>query len=213
MTSAMLECTLCRMRKSQLLSEQQGSGLNSTGCALFYCGACQKNTFWCYADYDRRSARDRRVSFPDPAADLERALRHHAPDGRMPGLEPLAGDLQGQAAPQPPPAAAAPPPPPRTPVDRRVEHQRSNRRIALGLPVHVRAGRPEFAEATFTVNVCKGGVYIHSDKPFQKDMTCFVVLNYEQSALAAGMEQKGRVVRIDAHPLRPGKGVAIAFVS
>lgn len=209
MTSAMLECTLCRMRRSQLMSEQQFNGLHSTGCALFYCDTCRNNTFWCYADYDRRSARDRRVGFPDPAADLERALHHRSNDGRMPGLEPLAGDLQGQAAAKPRPAA----PQARTPADRRAEQQRGNRRIALGLPVHVRAGRPEFEERTNTVNVCKGGIYIHSDKPFQKDMPCYIVLNYEQSALAPAMEQKGRVVRIDMHPLRPHKGIAITFVN
>jgi hypothetical protein len=204
MTSAMLECTHCRRRKSQLLSEQQLNGLHSTGCSLFYCDACRNNTFWCYADYDRRSTRDRRVGVPDPNAELESAMRQRPLNGRIPGLEPLGGDLRPEAA-HPAPVTGA------RSSDRRTQPQRDYRRIALGLPVRVRAGRPEFEERTTTVNVCKGGIYISTEKPFQKDMNCHVVLNYAQSELGNGMEQKARVVRIDVHPLRPQKGVAIAF--
>jgi len=208
MTSAMLECTLCRMRRSQLLSEQQLNALHGTGCAQFYCDTCRNNTFWCYAQYDRRSGRDRRIGFPDPIAEQEEPSRHFS-DGRMPGLEPLAGGIEEDAA---RPSRPSPPPVPRSPDDRRADHQRGHRRIALGLPVLVRVpGHPGFDERTSTINVCKGGIYIQSEKPYQKDMTCFVILNYTEPAAGSSLEQRARVVRIDLNPARPKKGVAIAF--
>jgi hypothetical protein len=130
--------------------------------------------------------------------------------------------------PEPEPEVSAPPPPSlaayqefarslfvdhRATQERRETQQRGQRRVPLELHVRVRVNQiaERFEEVTRTANVCKGGVYILSEKPYRLGLSVLVTLNCQELVMGTTFEQPGKVVRIDKLPNNAMRGIAIAI--
>src|SRR5581483_6943940 len=100
-------------------------------------------------------------------------------------------------------------------ADRRQALNRVNGRVQLRIPVRVRvsSGGLHFDEITETLNVSRTGVYIKSQRPYQKGIGTHVTLHYSPSNPGMGIEQPGTVVRVDPDPDNRQKGVAIVLVA
>lgn len=196
---AILDCNICDGRCDQDLTGGQVATITRTGAIEIFCPTCGRKTFWRLARYDRRSDRDRRLPSGVPPVYQVRGPQEALPPD-LAGVQSLAGELGATVV-------------PRTPADRRQQVQRNHRRLPLAMPVRIRTLKPGgFEEVTQTVNACRGGIYITSDKPYQKDMLLMIAMNEADMAVTAALEQKARVVRVDRSPGQSLYGVAIAFV-
>ena len=99
----------------------------------------------------------------------------------------------------------------RNAAERRHRSRRGQRRVALQVPVRVRANSPnsQFEEITRTVNVCRNGIYIQSERPYAKGSPIYVAMNYSPRESATAPEQKATVVRVDSLAGTAARGVAI----
>jgi predicted RNA-binding Zn-ribbon protein involved in translation (DUF1610 family) len=196
---AILDCNVCDGRRGQDLASGQVATITQTGAIEIFCPTCGRKTFWRLARCDRRSDRDRRL--PSGVSSVYQARgSQEPPPPELAGVQSLAGELGGTLA-------------PRTPADRRQQVQRNYRRLPLAMPVRIRTLKPGgFDEVTQTVNACRGGIYITSDKPYEKNMLLMIAMNEADMAVTAALEQKARVARVDRSPGQSLYGVAIEFV-
>lgn len=199
MAQAMLDCDLCGTRQYMTVEGEQLNSLHSTGAAQVYCQKCRRQTLWSYGVHDRRSGKDRRMApraLFVPHAQTQAAVE----PAQQPGS--AYADLAKAAIGT------------HRPADRRAAQQRGQRRVPLELPVRVRVQEPQerFEETTRTANVCRGGIYLYSDKPYRPDLTVHVALNYADVVIGGALEQRGRVVRVDELPLNTKRGVAIQLL-
>ncbi len=206
-TKAMLDCTLCQGRKNQDLQDDQVRALHTTGACQLYCEKCNRHTMWSYAVYDRRAGRDRRT-IPRPLSEeelkqpeiKERAYAMVAVPVEVDAYKDLARAVLGKDG--------------RKKTERREAHNRVAVRVPLEVPVRLRVVEipQRFEEVTRTSNLCKGGIYIESDKAYHLGLPVLVVLHYADVVLAGQLEQRAVVVRLDQLPFAGAKrGVAFKF--
>jgi hypothetical protein len=203
MADAMLDCVLCGGRKWQTLDVSRAEELRSTGATRGQCETCKRETYWKVSDYGRRSGKDRRSydevkpQTVDPSLGIERITLAPPPNReqyRHAGAQIVMQERRAAA-------------------DRRQALNRTNGRVPLSIPVRIRvhSGGLHFDEVTETVNVSRTGVYIKSQRPYQKGVGTQVTLHYSPVNPGMGIEQPGTVVRIDHDPDMKFKGVAIVL--
>lgn len=201
MAEAMLECAVCSTRKWQSFGAANAEELRLAGATRLPCPLCNTDTYWTFAENERRADQDRRKQTEPPRpqqVDLQ------------PGTEKVAF--------QPPPdrehfqqqAVRMFQPERRASVDRRQSPQRTHFRVPLRLPIRIRVSsfNLRFEEVASTINVCRTGVLFHSARPYSKGTLAYVILNYSPSDPTA-IEHTGTVVRIDSNPGSEVKGIAV----
>ncbi|OFV99963.1 MAG: hypothetical protein A3F68_01400 [Acidobacteria bacterium RIFCSPLOWO2_12_FULL_54_10] len=201
MAEAMLECAVCSTRKWQSFGAANAEELRLAGATRLSCPLCNVDTYWTFAENDRRANNDRRKQ-PELLKPQQVDLQ--------PGTEKVAF--------QPPPnrehfqqeAARMFQPEHRASVDRRQTPQRGHYRVPLRLPIRIRVSsfNVQFEEVASTVNVCRTGILFHSTRPYSKGILAYVTLNYSPSDPSA-IEHAGTVVRIDSNPSSENRGIAI----
>lgn len=160
--AALLECCGCGLVASVQLTDEELDTLGASQLITRPCTRCRQATLWKYAAPDRR----KEVEVPP----MEKALA-------VAGVpEPSSPPPAQETRPQPPVAAPAPAAPPgverRSGEDRRQEH-----RLALRVPIRVRA--PDGAvEVSKTENLSKSGGCFLSEKQYPVGTTLFVVVPY-----------------------------------
>lgn len=90
--------------------------------------------------------------------------------------------------------------------------RRNKRRAMVSQPVRVRPSEPtmnDFDEVRRTVNICRDGIYFHTELPgYFKGQRLAVTMPYSPAPGAVNPEYIGEVVRIDSLPHKQ-RGVAI----
>ncbi|MBI3896383.1 MAG: PilZ domain-containing protein [Acidobacteria bacterium] len=201
MAEAMLECAVCSTRKWQTFGAANAEELRLAGATRLSCPLCNIETYWTFAESDRRAGQDRRKQ-PEP-------IKQQQVDLQL-GTEKVAF--------QPPPnqghfrqeAIRLFQPERRANEDRRQAPQRGHYRVPLRLPIRVRVSgfNLRFEEVASTINACRTGIFFHSTRPYSKGTLTYVTLNYSPSDPAA-IEHTGTVVRIETQPGSEAKGIAV----
>ncbi|MBI4460972.1 MAG: PilZ domain-containing protein [Acidobacteria bacterium] len=202
MAEAMLECAVCSARKWQSFEAANAEELRLAGATRLSCPSCNKDTYWTFAESDRRVEQDRRK-------------QPEAPKPQQVDV-PFGTD---KVALQPPPdqeyfrreaVRLFQPPDRRLNSDRRQAPQRGHYRVPLRLPVRIRVSSSNlrFEEITSTINVCRTGILFHSTRPYAKGILAYVTMNYSPGDPAT-IEHAGTVVRVDSNTSSETKGVAI----
>lgn len=200
MAGAMLDCAICSTRKWQTLEPAGGEELRQAGATRLYCSTCDRETYWLYSQHDPGSSTERRT-YPPPAALAEDSAAADAGAGAptSEGGNVKPGTVRSYQIER------------RTGPERRHHPRRGHRRVALQMPVRIRANTQAapFEEVTRTVNVCRNGIYFQSERPYSKGLAALVALNYSPREPGSLAEQKGTVVRVDSEPGARVRGVAI----
>jgi hypothetical protein len=184
----MLECVICTGRKWQTLASAQEEDLRLAGAARILCGHCGRETYWLYSQNE-------------PAGTTVAARASGAHNGSPVNrdaipAQPVMRSLQTER---------------RVGTDRRGRLRRIQRRVGLQVPVRVRvmSSASQFEEVTRTVNVCRNGLYIQSERPFDPGLPVYVAMNYSPKDPGVAAEQKATVVRVDPIPGSDAQGIAI----
>jgi hypothetical protein len=184
----MLECVICSGRKWKSLEESHEEDLRLSGAAKLFCDGCTRETYWLYSRNDSGAIPVRKTAEPPVRAEHSAAA---------PSAEPVPmRSMQTER---------------RIGTDRRGRVRRLHRRVALQVPVRVRAvsTAAQFEEITRTVNVSRTGLYIQTERPMTKGLPIYVAMNYSAREPGMASEQKATVVRVDAIPGSRARGVAI----
>lgn len=201
MSGAMLDCAICNTRKWKELEPSHEENLRMAGAARLFCESCSRETYWFYSQHAEGAAALRRTAEP-PA-------RIKASNGALEATASAASSAE---------AAVASPTPTRVTqterrigTDRRHRTRRAQRRVALQVPVRLRANTPalQFEEITRTVNVCRNGIYIQSERPYAKGAALLVAMNYSPQQRDMTTDQRATVVRVDSTAGSPNRGIAI----
>jgi hypothetical protein len=186
----MLECVICNGRKWKSLEAAHEEDLRLSGAARLFCDGCTRETYWLYSRNDAGAAPVRRTAEPPMRAESQ------APSPAPPAAEPAPRSVQTER---------------RVGSDRRGRSRRANRRVALQVPVRVRvmSAGSQFEEVTRTVNVCRNGLYIQSERQYAKGLPIYVAMNYSAKEPSMAAEQKATVVRVDSVPGVRSHGIAI----
>jgi len=199
MSGAMLDCAICSTRKWKDLEASHEEDLRMAGAARLYCDGCARETYWFYSQHSEGASTAGRTAQP-PA-------RSKASSGAVE----VSASSSGEAAvaaqtPQRVTQAER-----RTAADRRHRARRAQRRVALQVPVRLRVNSPasQFEEETRTVNVCRNGIYIQSERPYSKGAPLLVAMNYSPRQPDMTSEQSATVVRVDTLAGTAARGVAI----
>ena len=201
MAEAMLDCAVCGTRKWKPMEGSHAEDLRIAGAAKLFCESCTRETYWLYSQHEEGSAAPRRTAEP-PARVDPTALPADVP-GAAAVLADASGGSQGPVRSMQTER--------RLGSDRRQRARRNQRRVSLQVPVRLRVSSPsaQFEEVTRTVNVCRSGIYIQTERPYSKGLPLYVAMNYSLRDPGMAGEQKATVVRVDAVPGSPAKGVAI----
>jgi hypothetical protein len=199
MSGAMLECAICNARKWREMDPSHEEDLRMAGAARLLCENCTRETYWFYSQHAEGAAAQRRTAEPP----LRRLASEEASEGSLAAVSDGAGYSR-----MPMRVAQADR---RTGPDRRGRSRRAQRRVALHVPVRLRVSSTasQFEEVTRTVNVCRNGIYIQTERPYSKGSPIYVAMNYSAGEPAVMSEQKATVVRVDSSGSVPGRGVAI----
>jgi hypothetical protein len=197
MSGAMLDCAICAARKWKDLESAHEEDLRMAGAARLFCEGCTRETYWFYSQHGEGSSSAGRTAQPPSRSKASN------------GTDEVSAAAIGGASPEAPMRVMQTER--RVAVDRRNRARRAQRRVALQVPVRVRVNSPasQFEEVTRTVNVCRNGIYIQSERPYSKGAPIYVAMNYSQREPAMASEQKATVVRIDSSAGTPTRGVAI----
>jgi hypothetical protein len=198
MAGAMLECAICGSRKWKTLEESHEEDLRMAGAARLFCEGCTRETYWTYSQHSDGAAAVRRTAAPPirmGTADSPPA----GPAAGSPGVETAPVLMRVSQTER------------RLGTDRRLRARRGQRRVALQVPVRVRlvSNVSQFEEITKTVNVCRNGIYIQTERPFLRGAPVYVAMNYSQREPGMASEQRATVVRVDSLAGTAARGVAI----
>ena len=193
MSGAMLECVICSARKWKALEEPHHEDLKLSGAAKLFCDGCTRETYWLFCRNDMGTAPARRTAEPPVRSESQPA---------QVGL----GAASAESAPIRSVQTER-----RLGTDRRSHSRRIHRRVALQVPVRVRAisAASPFEEVTRTVNVCRNGIYIQTERHYTKGAPIYVAMNYSAKEPGMAAEQKATVIRVDSIPGTQARGVAI----
>jgi PilZ domain len=195
MAGVMLDCAVCGARKWKPVEEAHAEDLRISGAAKLFCENCARETYWLYSQHSEGAMAPRRAG--------EQAARASA--GSAAGAS-SASSTAEQATPMRSMQTER-----RVGIDRRARSRRTQRRVALQVPVRLRviSAASQFEEITRTMNVSRSGIYIQSERPYTKGLPIYVAMNYSAREPGMSGEQKATVVRVDSLPGSPGRGVAI----
>jgi hypothetical protein len=194
----MLDCAICGTRKWKDLEESHDEDLRMAGAARLFCESCTRETYWLYSQHAEGAAAPRRAAAPP--------TRVKSANGSAEVLTPAGGEAVSPQSPMRVMQTER-----RIGSDRRHRPRRAQRRVALQVPVRLRVSSPasQFEEVTRTVNVCRNGIYIQSERPYLKGVPLYVAMNYSPKEPGMASEQKATVVRVDASAGSAARGVAI----
>jgi len=197
MAGAMLDCAICGIRKWKSLEESHEEDLRVSGAARLFCESCTRETYWLYAQTTGGTAAPRRTA--EPPVRTEATAGSGAEGSASAAAEPMIAPLRSLQTER------------RMAADRRHRLRRVQRRVALQVPVRVRASAAaaQFEEVTRTVNVCRNGLYIQTERPYSRGLPLYVAMNYSPREPSVSAEQKATVVRVDSIPGSRARGVAI----
>ncbi|MBI2820324.1 MAG: hypothetical protein HYX73_10120 [Acidobacteria bacterium] len=169
------------------------------GAARLFCESCTRDTYWFYSQHSEGASTAGRTAQP-PA-------RIKASNGAVE----VSASSSGEAAGSPQTPMRIMQAERRIGTDRRHRARRTQRRVALQVPVRLRVNSPasQFEEITRTVNVCRNGIYIQSERPYTRGAPLYVAMNYSPKETGILSEQKATVVRVDSTAGTPARGVAI----
>jgi hypothetical protein len=186
-----LQCSVCQTRSECETSFEDWTALKDLGAALFPCEACGRKTYHIYPSSDYRPGMDRRIFHTMAVSSSAPAPAAAPPDAPAPVAAPR---VAAQSA----------------STDR--DDSRGQRRVPLALPLRVRSDEfGGFTEVIKTVNVSRGGVYFHSERPYRTHQELKVALNYSAAA-SEHMEQRAQVVRVQTLDGDSKKGVAVKYL-
>ena len=193
MSGATLDCVVCRTRHWRNLEADAAEEVRSTGATKLFCDNCARYTYWLFSENDSEAVPQRKEREPvsvgvgeaPPANGVTAVLRSEMMRLYQPERRKVA--------------------------ERRGGVRRTERRVALQLPVRLRVNTngAQFEEVTRTVNVGRNGIYFQTERPYSKGLPTFVALHYSPREPGLLTEQKGTVVRVDSSPGSPARGVAI----
>ena len=201
MSGAMLDCAICSARKWKALESSHEEDLRMAGAARLFCESCTRETYWFYSQHSEGTAAVRRTAEPPSRSKITNGAEE----------TPAAVSASGEAASMQQGPIRTMQTERRNAAERRHRSRRGQRRVALQVPVRVRANSPnsQFEEITRTVNVCRNGIYIQSERPYAKGSPIYVAMNYSPRESAMAPEQKATVVRVDSLAGTAARGVAI----
>ena len=194
MSGAMLDCVVCRARKWRNLEAVAAEEVRSTGATKLFCDNCGRYTYWLFSEGDSEAVPQRKQG------ELVSVGVGESPFVNG-GTAALRSEMMRLYQPER-----------RKGADRRGGVRRTERRVALQLPVRLRvnANGAQFEEVTRTVNVGRSGIYFQTERPYSKGLSTFVALHYSPSEPGVLTEQRGTVVRVDSLPgSTVARGVAI----
>lgn len=201
MTGAMLDCAVCSTRKWQTFEPAHEDELRLAGATRLYCSNCAHETYWLYSQHDSGAAPERRAPEPPPSSAEDSSTATEASASAPPaekgnGKQETMRSSQSER---------------RNGLERRARPRRTNRRVALQMPVRIRVSTQasQFEEVTRTVNVSRNGIYFQTERPYTMGLPTHVALNYSPHASGPLSEQKGTVVRVDSEAGSRTRGVAI----
>ncbi|MBI3934832.1 MAG: PilZ domain-containing protein [Acidobacteria bacterium] len=170
------------------------------GAARLFCESCTRETYWFYTQHSDGSSTAGRTAQP-PA-------RMKASNG---AVEASAASAGGESATEQKGPIRTLQMERRMGTERRHRSRRAQRRVALQVPVRVRLNSPasQFEEVTRTVNVCRNGIYIQSERPYARGSPIYVAMNYSPKEPTITAEQKATVVRVDPLAGTAARGIAI----
>jgi len=200
MAGAMLDCAICSTRNWKPLEPVHEEDLQMAGAARLFCENCTRETFWLYSQHSEGASAMRRTAEPPSRA-----------NGTVIGEEQSSGTARAEPAGSGSAPIRAMHANRRIAADRRSRTRRVQSRVALQIPVRLRLSTADsqFEEVTKTVNVCRNGIYIQSERPYGKGSPVYVAMNYSPREPALTSEQKATVVRVDALAGTPAHGFAI----
>ena len=197
MSGALLDCAVCNSRKWTNLESKSVDELHSSGATKLFCDNCGNYTYWLFSQNGNGSDPQRRE--PEPASRIAAGIAEtpHSNGGAEVRQDPIMRLYQPERR--------------RGDEDRRDGLRRTDRRVALQLPVKLRVNSNEaqFEEVTRTLNVCHTGIYVQTERPYSKGQVTYVALNYSPQESGRVAEQRGTVVRVDSFAGSKAKGVAI----
>jgi hypothetical protein len=201
MSGAMLDCAICSTRKWKDLAPSNEEDLRMAGAARLFCDICTRETYWFYSRHSEGASTAGRTAQPPS--------RSKASSGTAEAS--ASGDASGEASGSPQTPMRVMQTERRIVTERRHRARRAQRRVALQVPVRLRVNSPasQFEELTKTVNVCRNGIYIQSERPYAKGAPIFVAMNYSPRQPSMTPEQNATVVRVDSVPGAAARGVAI----
>ena len=199
MSGAMLDCAMCGSRKWKDLEASHEEDLRMAGAARLFCESCTRDTYWFYSQHSDGASTAGRTAQPPARIKASNEAVEASPSS------------SGETAGSPQTPLRSMQAERRSAADRRHRARRTQRRVALQVPVRVRVNAPasQFEEITRTVNVCRNGIYIQSERPYSKGAPIFVAMNYSTKEPSILSEQKATVVRVDSMAGTPARGVAI----
>lgn len=202
MSGAMLDCAICASRKWKDLEASHEEDLRMAGAARLFCDGCTRETYWFYSQHSDGTSTAGRTAQPPS--------RRKSSNGGLEDPTPASSEAAG--SPQTPMRVMQAER--RIAADRRHRMRRGQRRVALQVPVRLRVSSPasQFEEITRTVNVCRNGIYIQSERPYAKGAALYVAMNYSPKEPGMASEQKATVVRVDPSAGAPARGVAIQLL-
>jgi hypothetical protein len=194
MSGAMLDCAICSTRKWKPLEEAHVEDLRLSGAARLFCESCTRETYWFYSQHSEGAAAPRRMAEPPSRSTL-------VPSGSEPAVA-----AQEHQSPMRSMQTER-----RMATDRRSRARRVHRRVALQVPVRLRvsSAAAQFEEVTRTMNVCRNGIYIQTERPYSKGLPIYVAMNYSAREPGSTQEQRATVVRVDPIPGSTARGIAI----